>query len=63
VVVVIGSAVAVFGFTIGQGQAVGLPNLHQICQGAVNGSQSDLLTLLDQGLVELLGRYEANGLV
>jgi hypothetical protein len=55
VVVVIGSAVAVFGFTIGQGQAVGLPNLHQICQGAVNGGQSNLLTLLNQGLVELLG--------
>jgi predicted transporter len=62
-VVVIGSAVAVFIFAICSGQRIGFSEGNQIRKRSINSGESNLLTLLNQGLVELLGRYEANGLV
>lgn len=54
-VVVIGGAVSVFGLSIGGCQAVSCANLNQIGKRSINGGEANLLTFLNQYLVELLG--------
>ncbi len=54
-VVVIGGAVSVFGLSIGGCQAVGCANLNQIGKRSINRGEANLLTFLNQYLVELLG--------